>query len=147
MRTYSFVLVLGALLGAAACGDGGSEPLPVEGRYRGSWQWSLGTGPISLEVDALETESYPVRFYETRDFVPGFNEDGVTPDALGEMTLNGTDAQLTLRLRTDSPPCIGDYGGPGTHDPLEGILRFEIQVVQDCAQDGPATLTFRRIDE
>ena len=147
MASYRFVLRVGLVaLGLLACGGDDVDTESVPGRYVGRWEWFLGTGPISMTVEPSMPPTHPVRFYETSSFRPGFNEDGMTPDALGTLTVQtGAMLQLSLDLRTDNPPCVGLYSGPGAHDSAQGTLRFDITVVHDCADDGTAVLTFTKI--
>ena len=140
-----------------SCKDGESEDTPepiigsnevnlesIPGRYRGTWDWDQGTGPITMNVAGSETNEYEIEFFETNSFTPGFNSDFTTPDALGILTMDGNDASISLILRTDSPPCVGSYSGEGTRSST-GTFELEMQVVHDCAQDGDATFTLRKI--
>ena len=117
----------------------------VEGRYTGSWNWEFGTGFISMIISPLaDSNRFSVEFYETIDFRPMFNSDGVTPEARGILTVDGTAAEIELNLDTDNPQCRGDYNGSGVRA-TNGQLELTMDIVHDCAEDAPATWSLLKI--
>lgn len=117
----------------------------IEGRYTGSWNWEFGTGFISMIISPLaESNRFSVEFFETIDFRPMFNSDGVTPEARGILTVDGTSAEIQLNLNTDNPLCQGDYNGSGIRS-SNGQLELTMDIVHDCAEDAPATWSLLKI--
>lgn len=149
----SYILVAVLFTCFVACSDDENEDPPmspepvnltiVEGKYRGTWDWEFGAGPISMELRSTGNDLYDVNFYETANFTPGFNTDGVTPDAIGVIEIIDTQATIDMQLRTDNPPCTGDYTGTGTRND-QGVLHLEMSIVHTCATDAPAIFTLTK---
>ena len=118
-----------------------------EGRYRGNWTWEFGTGAISMVIQLQQDNLHRVDFYETANFKPMFNSDGVTPEKVGTIRLDGnTITELDLTLDTDSPSCNGNTTGMGSWNGM-GILILNVDVVHDCAEDAPAKFTLSKIED
>ncbi len=107
--------------------------MAIPGRYVGSFDniTFSSQGPLSMIVREITTTTFEVRLYETRNFVPMFNADGVTPEALGTITVEGIEASIDLDLRTDSPNCFGDYIGDGSRS-ASGIFVFGMTQTEEC---------------
>ncbi len=127
-------------------------PLPidltiVEGKYVGVWNWEFGTGDISIIIrSSTEVNSYFVDFFESSNFMPMFNADGVTPEALGRLTVDDGIATIELNLNTDSPECAGNYDGKGNRT-KEGVLELTMDIMHDCAQDAQATWRLTKVED
>lgn len=117
----------------------------IPGRYIGIWDWEFGRGTISMELTQMsESENYTVKFYETSNFKPMFNSDGITPEAQGQLIVEGTIASIDLNLNTDQPPCQGNYIGEGERT-TDGKLTLIMNIEHDCAQDAEATWELMKI--
>lgn len=108
----------------------------VEGRYRGNWEWIFGEGPISMIIspgDAANT--YNVQFFESPNFRPRNQSDGVSPDARGELTVTGMNVAIDLVYNVNDPPCSGMFTGIGTLGMGDLDLTMNID---DCFADNVA---------
>ena len=116
----------------------------VSGRYTGVWSWVPGDGSISLIIVPRNgANSYNVQYYESINFIPKNNSDGITPDATGTIEIEGTSATIDLRYSTDSPSCVGDFTGTGTRSE-NGVFDFSMNI-DDCnVSDEPATWKFTK---
>lgn len=120
----------------------------VEGKYVGTWFWTPGDSPISMEITKSggSENRFSVKFYESSNFKPSFNLDGNTPEATGLLDMDGDKAEIDLKLDTDFPVCKGDYTGNGTKDE-NGKLTLDMNIVHDCGADGTATFSLRKISD
>ena len=118
--------------------------LAIEGRYVGTWSWFAGTGPISIDIHDLGSNNYSIALYESINFVPCCNTDGITPDAQGSLQISENNVTVDLVLNTNNPPCAGDYTGIGIKN-ADGNLTLTMDIVHNCAQDAPATWNVNKI--
>ena len=136
------LLIICFILGASSCSnDDDNEAqeeeqvdlLSIPGRYRGGFNnITFGTsGSLSMVVSPNNGDSYSVLIFETSNFRPSFNSDGVTPELIGTIDVMDTEASITLDLNTDSPVCNGEYTGTGARD-MEGRFTFSITQIETC---------------
>lgn len=139
-----FALVITAI--SFSCSDDGDENqnnevdlTVISGEYVGVWSWEPGTGAISLLITPENGDGkFNVEYFESGNFLPKNNSDGVTPDARGTLQIDGTSASIALKYNTDAPECFGDFTGTGTRTE-DGVLSL-IMNIDDCnVEDEPAT--------
>lgn len=111
----------------------------IEGRYKGLWTWEPGDGLISMIITPGEaSDRYNVEYFESNNYLPRRRSDGVSPDASGELIVNGMNVSIDLDHLVDDPPCPGKFTGTGTfNENGELVLTMNID---DCfAENEPAT--------
>ncbi|MGD1945619.1 MAG: hypothetical protein ACFB0A_05025 [Croceivirga sp.] len=125
--------------------DDGSEDMEsvdltiVEGRYRGFWTWEIGDGPISMIITRGDNaNTYKVDYFESNNYIPRRKLDGVSPDARGEMVINGTTISIDLDHIVDDPPCPGKFTGTGTINDM-GEIDLSMNIDDCFAENEPAT--------
>lgn len=145
-----FVIIL--LIAVYSCSsdkdDVEVEPLDlltVEGKYIGSVTTEFGIGNISLVLSVAGNNRYDVDLYETLIFAPAFNLDGVTPEAVGFIEIDGEEAIIDVILDTDDPPCKGNYTGTGTRSD-DGVFTFKMIIDHDCAQNAAGVITVTKTE-
>lgn len=144
-------MLLGCLLfiGLSSCSDDAeAEPAEavdpvdltlVEGRYKGVWDWELGDGFISMVITPQGVaDTYDVDYYESNNYRPRKQSDGVSPDARGELIVTGTTVSIDLFVNVDDPPCAGRFTGTGTLND-EGELDLTMNIDDCFAEDEPAS--------
>ena len=142
MRVSLFFLVICLLF--CACSNNGAEQdtdgmealdlTVIEGRYKGLWSWELGQGLISMVITPTSSRNiYLLEFYETNNYRPSRQSDGITPDARGSLELIGQRISIDLVVNVDNPPCPGTFKGEGTFS-NEGYLESNM-VIDDCQAD------------
>ncbi|MEQ9300957.1 MAG: hypothetical protein RIF33_20450 [Cyclobacteriaceae bacterium] len=146
-KVLFFVLILG-LFNCSDGDDNDAEPetqpdeidfTEFSGKYVGTWSWQSPFGfivdPISLEIAASADNQHAAKFYHTDKFTPKYNSDGVTPEALGTITISDANqVTIDLDLKTDAPQCNGDFLGSGNRT-SDGQLVLNMDIVEDCATE------------
>lgn len=111
----------------------------VEGRYKGAWKWELGDGLISMIITQGEAANrYNVEYFESNNYLPRRRSDGVSPDARGELIVDGMNVSIDLDHLVDDPPCPGKFTGTGTFNE-NGELAFTMNIDDCFAENEPAT--------
>lgn len=148
LTTTLFIVLVVSL---ASCSDGDDNVMEPEqqeseidftefsGKYVGTWSWQSPFGfivdPISLEIAASADNRHTAKFYHTDKFIPKYNSDGVTPEALGTITISDfNQVTIDLDLKTDAPQCNGDFLGSGNRT-SDGQLILNMDIVEDCATE------------
>lgn len=156
--TTLFIVLVVSL---ASCSDGDDNVMEPEqqeseidfttfsGKYLGSWSWEsvngIIIGPISMEIAAPINNEHTVKFYQTHKFEPDYNSDGVTPEAIGTTTItNAKQVTIDLVLKTDAPPCNGNFTGSGSLS-LEGRLVLNMDIFEDCTETEPAVFNLVKV--
>lgn len=104
----------------------------VEGDYIGSFESPLTSFQVSLKIRKLGSNSYSVELFESENFKPSYNSDGVTAEAIGVLEFDGSEYCLRLNLNSDMPQCNGVYDGCGTHDMTKGQFDFDMRYDERC---------------
>lgn len=152
-KSKSFVFALIMVGVAFSCSNNEENKNPekevdlsvISGKYRGLWKWEPGTGPISLIITpGDQTGIYTVEYFESNNFIPKANSDGVTPEGRGVLNIDGTNATIELSINTDDPPCNGIFSGSGTRT-VDGKLELMMQI-EDCNDDAPATWSLTKFE-
>ncbi|MEM1337246.1 MAG: hypothetical protein AAF717_16775 [Bacteroidota bacterium] len=138
-RKFFLVVSLLGILFACSDDGGDSEDPPevevdlsvVEGRYRGNWEWVFGEGPISMIIrPGNDANTYEVQFFESPNFTPRNQMDGVSPDARGDLTVTDMNVSIDLVYSVNDPPCSGMFTGMGTLSAM-GALDLTMNI-DDC---------------
>ena len=151
---YLFVAALIMSLNACSNSDDGDSTGTTEtvdlsvvsGSYIGSLTSPLVSFSISAKLTKVNDNRYSVKLYETSNFVPAHNADGVTPEVTGFIEMDGNNAVVDLTLLSDTPVCIGTYVGLGTRS-AAGVFTLTIDFIEDCAKGsakGTFTYTLRK---
>lgn len=124
---------------------GGLDLTEVSGMYSGSWVWEFGTGAISMEIMPSTSNRYIANLYGTSNFQSMFTSDA-TPEGVGDIIVEGTDASVNIAWNVDFPPCSDNYTGSGTRM-NDGVLELNVDIPGNaaCGQGGVATWTLRKI--
>ena len=119
----------------------------VEGKYKGIWSWHLGDGLISMVVKPTSYKNiYAVDYYESNNYRPRSQSDGISPDARGQMTIEDEIVRISLGVDIDNPPCTGNFEGLGTiNDKAQLVLTMNID---DCfAENVPAEWSLEKKED
>ncbi len=149
---HFIILIITAL---CSCSDSEEEVIgsnnnkaQIEGDYIGTLNSEITNFEVSLEIRKIDENKYSVNLYESSNFRPFYNSDGITPEVKGVLNYDGTTYCARLNLKSDAPECTGIYEGCGSRNNQKGEFILKMTFDEICngnSFDGEFTYTWIKI--